>query len=216
MRDDVPCVLGCDGEDDDGDGDDLDGLIHQSNFALTTTRANCLGKVNSTISVEIKIYPAAHQPRGLCALNGDRLSVLATVSGSAFTVVIMATPLLRHSLSAIRANGSVPTKTTDEVDWINPLKNYIRQTYDDPDKFTEVFNLQAFLYCIDMRNVLLYRDYDRIPAEQAKTLQDETFSTAITANSNSSTYASQSTKTTSESHLYGTMHSVKNPSVNIP
>ena len=33
---------------------------------------------------------------------------------------------------------SVPLKTTDEVDWVGPLKNYIRQTYDDPDKFTEV------------------------------------------------------------------------------
>lgn len=152
----------------------------------------------------------------LCALNGDRLSVLATVSGRPVTVVIMATPLLRHSLSAIRANRSVPTKTTDEVDWINPLKNYIRQTYDDPDKFTEVFDLQALVHCTDMRNVLLYRDYDRIPAEQAKTLRDETSCTATTANLNSSTFASQSTKTTSESHLYGTTHSVKNPSVNTP
>jgi hypothetical protein len=35
-------------------------------------------------------------------------------------------------------DGSVPTKTTDEVDWINPLKQYIRQTYDDPEKFAEV------------------------------------------------------------------------------
>src|SRR5579859_7702929 len=101
----------------------------------------------------------------------------------------MATPLLRYSLSVIKANGSVPTKTTDEVDWINPLKNYIRQTYDDPDKFTEVLNLLVFLYCTDMRNVLLYRDYDRIPAEQAKTLRDETSYTATTANLNSSTYA---------------------------
>src|SRR5579859_1945147 len=128
----------------------------------------------------------------------------------------MATPLLRHSLSAIIANGSVPTKTTDEVDWINPLKNYIRQTYDDPDKFTEVLNLLVFFYYTDMRNVLLYRDYDRIPAEQAKTRQDETSSIATTANSNSSTFASQSTRTTSESRLYGTTRSVKNPSVNTP
>ena len=36
----------------------------------------------------------------------------------------------------------MPSKTTDEVDWINPLKNYIRQTYDDPDKFTEVHTQQ--------------------------------------------------------------------------
>lgn len=38
---------------------------------------------------------------------------------------------------------SVPLKTTDEVDWINPLKQYIRQTYDDPEKFTEVCPLQT-------------------------------------------------------------------------
>jgi len=37
-----------------------------------------------------------------------------------------------------RTECSVPLKTTDEVDWINPLKQYIRQTYDDPDKFSEV------------------------------------------------------------------------------
>jgi hypothetical protein len=66
----------------------------------------------------------------------------------------------------------------------------------------------------DVRNVLLCRDYDRILAEQAKTPRDETSCTATTANSNSWTCASQSTKTTSESHSYGTTHSVKNQSVN--
>ena len=33
---------------------------------------------------------------------------------------------------------SVPTKATDEVDWVTPLKQYIQQTYDDPEKFAEV------------------------------------------------------------------------------
>lgn len=40
--------------------------------------------------------------------------------------------------SRSKAKDSVPTKTTDEVDWITPLKQYIRQTYDDPEKFAEV------------------------------------------------------------------------------
>jgi len=67
----------------------------------------------------------------------------------------------------------VPIKTTDEVDWISPLKNYIRQTYDDPDKFTEVLILQPRLIA-NLRNVLRCSDSDRTPAEQAKTTQDET------------------------------------------
>ena len=33
---------------------------------------------------------------------------------------------------------SCPLKQTGEVDWIGPLKNYIRMTYgDDPDKYSE-------------------------------------------------------------------------------
>lgn len=33
---------------------------------------------------------------------------------------------------------SCPLKQTGEVDWIAPLKNYIRMTYgDDPDKYSE-------------------------------------------------------------------------------
>jgi hypothetical protein len=32
-------------------------------------------------------------------------------------------------------------KTTDELDWITPLKQYIGQTYDDPQKFTEVYTI---------------------------------------------------------------------------
>ena len=63
MRDEVPCILGCDGEDDDGDGDDLR-LNHQSNFALTTVRAKCLHEVISVDPVAIKIS-SAHQPSGL-------------------------------------------------------------------------------------------------------------------------------------------------------
>jgi BRO1-like domain len=33
---------------------------------------------------------------------------------------------------------SCPLKQTSEIDWIGPLKHYIRMTYgDDPDKFSE-------------------------------------------------------------------------------
>lgn len=33
---------------------------------------------------------------------------------------------------------SVPLKQTNEIDWITPLKGYIRQTYgDDPDRYQE-------------------------------------------------------------------------------
>jgi BRO1-like domain len=33
---------------------------------------------------------------------------------------------------------SVPLKATNEIDWIQPLKNYIRQTYgDDPERYAE-------------------------------------------------------------------------------
>lgn len=32
---------------------------------------------------------------------------------------------------------SCPLKTTQEIDWIGPLKNYIRVTYGDPEKYTE-------------------------------------------------------------------------------
>jgi hypothetical protein len=33
---------------------------------------------------------------------------------------------------------SVPLKTTGEVDWIQPLKSYIRQAYgDDPERYAE-------------------------------------------------------------------------------
>ena len=33
---------------------------------------------------------------------------------------------------------STPLKATNEIDWIQPLKNYIRQTYgDDPERYAE-------------------------------------------------------------------------------
>ena len=32
---------------------------------------------------------------------------------------------------------SCPLKTTQEIDWIGPLKSYIRSTYGDPEKYTE-------------------------------------------------------------------------------
>jgi hypothetical protein len=95
---------------------------------------------------------------------------------------------------------SVPLKTTDEVDWINPLKQYIRQTYDDPEKFTEVcvsstlWGVQSLISC---RNVEFYRDYDRILAEQARITPEETCYTATTASWNYWTYVSQSMRTTS-------------------
>jgi hypothetical protein len=38
----------------------------------------------------------------------------------------------------------VPLKTTDEVDWVGPLKNYIRMTSGDPDKFSEVSPLAQY------------------------------------------------------------------------
>jgi hypothetical protein len=102
----------------------------------------------------------------------------------------MATALLRYLFLSGLAKVSVPAKTTDEVDWINPLKAYIRQTYDDPEKFTEVRSL--FLSIVESahaRNVQLYRDYGRIHEERVKTLQDEIYYTGTTANSNSSTFA---------------------------
>jgi hypothetical protein len=102
----------------------------------------------------------------------------------------MTTPLLRYLFLLSLAEVSVPSKTTDEVDWINPLKAYIRQTYDDPEKFTEVRSL--FLNIVEsahVRNVQLCRDYGRIHEEQVKTLQDEIYYTGTTDNSNSSTFA---------------------------
>ena len=33
---------------------------------------------------------------------------------------------------------SLPLKTTEEVDWVGPLKQYIRNTYGDADRYAEV------------------------------------------------------------------------------
>ena len=66
---------------------------------------------------------------------------------------------------------SSPLKQTNEIDWICPLKNYIRQTYgDDPDRYAEECNTLNRLRQ-DMRGAgkdstagrdLLYRYYGQL------------------------------------------------------
>ena len=66
---------------------------------------------------------------------------------------------------------SSPLKQTNEIDWIPPLKTYIRQTYgDDPERYTEECNTLNRLRQ-DMRGAgkdstagrdLLYRYYGQL------------------------------------------------------
>jgi hypothetical protein len=66
---------------------------------------------------------------------------------------------------------SVPLKQTNEIDWITPLKGYIRSTYgDDPDRYAEECNTLNRLRQ-DMRGAgrdsaagrdLLYRYYGQL------------------------------------------------------
>ena len=66
---------------------------------------------------------------------------------------------------------SSPLKQTNEIDWIPPLKNYIRQTYgDDPERYAEECNTLNRLRQ-DMRGAgkdstagrdLLYRYYGQL------------------------------------------------------
>ena len=66
---------------------------------------------------------------------------------------------------------SSPLKQTNEIDWITPLKNYIRQTYgDDPERYAEECNTLNRLRQ-DMRGAgkdstagrdLLYRYYGQL------------------------------------------------------
>jgi hypothetical protein len=66
---------------------------------------------------------------------------------------------------------SCPLKATNEIDWIQPLKGYIRQTYgDDPERYAEECNTLNRLRQ-DMRGAgkdsaagrdLLYRYYGQL------------------------------------------------------
>ena len=66
---------------------------------------------------------------------------------------------------------SSPLKQTSEIDWVTPLKNYIRQTYgDDPERYAEECNTLHRLRQ-DMRGAgkdstagrdLLYRYYGQL------------------------------------------------------
>ena len=66
---------------------------------------------------------------------------------------------------------SSPLKQTSEIDWVQPLKNYIRQTYgDDPERYAEECNTLNRLRQ-DMRGAgkdstagrdLLYRYYGQL------------------------------------------------------
>jgi hypothetical protein len=50
------------------------------------------------------------------------------------TTTATATPAMATQIPMI----SVPLKQTNEIDWIAPLKGYIRQTYgDDPERYAE-------------------------------------------------------------------------------
>ena len=57
--------------------------------------------------------------------------------------LIKPNPIAAHvALGSTMANQipmiSVPLKQTNEIDWIQPLKGYIRQTYgDDPERYAE-------------------------------------------------------------------------------
>jgi hypothetical protein len=65
---------------------------------------------------------------------------------------------------------SVPTKRTDEIDWVHPIKRYIAQVYqEDPEKYAEETNTINRLRQ-DMRGAgkdltgrdLLYRYYGQL------------------------------------------------------
>ena len=77
---------------------------------------------------------------------------------------------------------SSPLKQTSEIDWVTPLKNYIRQTYgDDPERYAEECNTLHRLRQ-DMRGAgkdstagrdLLYRYYGQLELLELRFPVDE-------------------------------------------
>jgi hypothetical protein len=66
VGDNVPCVLGCDGVDNDGEGDDLDEAESPVQFCPKDRDcANFLSEVISSRLVGIKIYNPSQWPCGV-------------------------------------------------------------------------------------------------------------------------------------------------------
>ena len=100
----------------------------------------------------------------------DVLAVEVNVSSGPGDVYVRAA-VTRSSKMLQPPMISSPLKQTNEIDWIYPLKNYIRQTYgDDPERYAEECNTLNRLRQ-DMRGAgkdstagrdLLYRYYGQL------------------------------------------------------